>query len=177
MLITEKYRAQQAELHQRSDGYGSASNKYAYLVENASQKYGLTQVLDYGAGKGRLEKRLSNHFRVTNYEPADPRWCEPPEKHDLVACIDVLEHIEPDLIDNVLDDLKRVTGVVGVFTISTHKAGKFLDDGRNAHLIIQPKEWWMPKLRERFNVVDSGPVKKGFYVICESLSQGMVSRG
>ena len=83
-------------------------------------------------------------------------WIEaiaaPAAPSDLVACIDVLEHIEPDCLDAVLDDLARVTARVGVFTIATGPAAKTLPDGRNAHLIQEAPEWWMPKLFRRFKV-------------------------
>lgn len=67
-----------------------------------------------------------------------------------MACIDVLEHIEPDCLDAVLDDMRRCT-LNGIFlTIHCFPAGKTLPDGRNAHLIQQPTHWWLPKLCERW---------------------------
>ena len=54
----------------------------------------------------------------------------------------------------MLDDLKRVTARVGVYTIATGPAMKTLPDGRNAHLIQQGPEWWMPKLFARFRVLN-----------------------
>ena len=81
-----------------------------------------------------------------------------------VACIDVLEHIEPHLLDNVLDDLKRVTAGVGVFTVNTGPAKKVLPDGRNAHLIQQPARWWLPKILERFELVTFNRLPEGFWV-------------
>ena len=48
------------------------------------------------------------------YDPAFPEYGEP-RGADLVCCIDVLEHIEPDLLDNVLDDLARITLKHGFF--------------------------------------------------------------
>jgi hypothetical protein len=71
----------------------------------------------------------------------------------------VLEHIEPELLDNVLDDLKRCA-LKGVFlTINMRPAYKTLADGRNAHLIQKPIEWWLPKLMERWDIM--GVTKRG----------------
>ena len=67
-------------------------------------------------------------------------------------CTDVLEHIEPDRLDEVLDDLKRVTRKMGFFVVATRAADKTLPDGRNAHLIQQERDWWLPKLAARFDV-------------------------
>lgn len=67
-------------------------------------------------------------------------------------CGDVLEHIEPDCIDDVLDDIKRVTQKVAIFVVSTQESKKTLPDGRNAHLLIKPVSWWMERLERRFYV-------------------------
>ena len=68
-----------------------------------------------------------------HYEPSRPDWAATPQAAERVACIDVLEHIEPDLLDNVLDDLQRVTKRWGIFTVHTGLAKRILPDGRNAH--------------------------------------------
>ncbi|HEX2826593.1 MAG TPA: hypothetical protein VHP37_09630 [Burkholderiales bacterium] len=169
-LITEEYRRLQTELHRNPD-YGVASVEYAPIVGQLMQAMGTRELLDYGAGKGRLAHKLEEMydepFVIHHYEPAMPAWSAPPEPCELVACIDVLEHIEPDLIDNVLDDLKRVTRRVGIFTIDTMPAGKTLADGRNAHLIQQPASWWLPKLLERFELNHFTRVPRGFWVVVE----------
>ena len=54
---------------------------------------------------------------------------------------------------------------VGFFTIHTGKAGKTLSDGRNAHLIQQPAEWWLPKILERWTLQSFQARPKGFAVI------------
>lgn len=91
----------------------------------------------------------------------------PPQPCGFVACICALEHIEPPLLDNVLDDLKRVTADVGVFTVHTQPAVKVLPDGRNAHLIQQPPAWWLPKFLERFELANFNRVAMGFMVVVE----------
>jgi len=129
---------------------------------------GDSELLDYGAGKGRLGITLKQHIQrpltIHHYDPAIPEWASPPEPCGFVACIDVLEHIEPDLIDNVLDDLARVTAGVGVFTVHTGPAAKFLSDGRNAHLIQRPSSWWLPKLMDRFELVTFNRMPMGLWI-------------
>ena len=126
-------------------------------------------ILDYGAGKGRLGSTLTELFDepfiIHHYDPAVPEWSSPPQPCAFVACIDVLEHIEPDLIDNVLDDLKRVTAGVGFFTVHTGAALKILPDGRNAHLIQSPAAWWLPRFMERFELARFNRMPGGFCVI------------
>ncbi len=151
MLITDEYLAQQKSLHENPD-YGVASVHYAPMVSQILEKTGVRDLLDYGAGKGRLGQNLKVRHRVdvSHYDPAIPQWASPPEPADMVACIDVLEHIETDCLNDVLDDLQRVTRVVGFFSVHTGPAIKTLPDGRNAHLIQAPAEWWLPKIMQRF---------------------------
>jgi len=155
-LISEDYLRMQRQLHQNPD-YGVASVHYAPLVAQALDATGASEMLDYGAGKGRLGAALRQHIRrpltIHHYDPAIPEWSTPPTPCEFVACIDVLEHIEPELIDNVLDDLARVTAGVGLFTVQTGQAVKVLPDGRNAHLIQKPPAWWLPKIMERFELI------------------------
>lgn len=166
-LISDDYRRMQQELHRNPD-YGVASVGYAPLVAEIMQQVGAREVLDYGAGKGRLGQTLRQHIQgpltVHHYDPAIPEWSAPPAPCRFVACIDVLEHIEPHLLDNVLDDLKRVTAAVGVFTVHTGAAVKVLPDGRNAHLTQQPPEWWLPRIMARFDLVQFGRMSQGFFV-------------
>lgn len=172
-LISEEYRRMQQQLHENPD-YGIASVEYAPLVAEILEATGSTELLDYGAGKGRLGLSLREHVQrpltVHHYEPAMPQWSARPAPCGFVACIDVLEHIEPHLLDNVLDDLKRVTIGVGVFTVHTAAALKVLPDGRNAHLIQQPPGWWLPKFTERFELVTFNRMPMGFWVGVEPKS-------
>jgi hypothetical protein len=169
-LISEEYRRMQADLH-RNPEYGVASVEYAPMVAEVMQAVGTRELLDYGAGKGRLGQTLREMFEeafvIHHYEPAVPEWSAPPQPCRFVACIDVLEHIEPELIDNVLDDLKRVTAGVGFFSVDTNPAQKVLADGRNAHLIQKPASWWLPKLMERFELARFNRMPSGFCVVVE----------
>jgi hypothetical protein len=170
-LISDEYRLIQRQLHENPD-YGIASVHYAPLVAELLEVTGSTELLDYGAGKGRLGLSLREHVKrpltIHYYEPAMPQWSARPVPCGFVACIDVLEHIEPHLLDNVLDDLQRVTVGAGVFTVHTQPAVKVLPDGRNAHLIQQPPSWWLPKFMQRFELVTFNRMPMGFWVGVEA---------
>jgi len=88
-----------------------------------------------------------------------------PEPHDLVCCIDVLEHIEPECLEDVLDDLVRVTLKNLFVNVSTSLAIQILPDGRNAHLIVEPCRWWMEKLWDRFGLISLTIGTKGFQAL------------
>lgn len=150
MLLTPEYVQLNKELHAKG-AYGFKGHHYAARVAKLAVALGSRDILDYGCGARTLEKALN--IPIRNYDPCIEGLDETPEPADIVVCTDVLEHIEPDCLDNVLDDLKRVTRNTGFFTIDTRPARKFLSDGRNAHLIQQPAGWWFPKLYERWPLV------------------------
>jgi hypothetical protein len=152
--ITEEYRKMQQEMHQIPH-YGVASLEFAPLIAELIKQSGAQSISDYGAGKKNLLVGLNNAGINPIYKPYDPAFPEygTPQPADLVCCIDVLEHIEPELLDNVLADLASITHKVGFFTIHMTPAGKTLPDNRNAHLIQEQTSWWLPKICKYFDIV------------------------
>lgn len=154
MLISEEYRAQQEQMHTMYE-YGVASKKYAPLVTEIINRLEVGHVLDYGCGRHmNLSKSIKPNHKI-KYQGYDPGWPDlagAPVPADMVCCIDVLEHIEPECLDSVLDHLASLTEAVAFITVHTGPAGKVLPDGRNAHIIQEPMEWWLPKFSERFEL-------------------------
>lgn len=168
-LITEDYRAEQKRLHDVGN-YGTAALKWGKYVSALIDRLQVVSVLDYGCGSKRsllkvLESERDVFYR--GYDPAIPEFAGK-EPSDLVCCIDVLEHIEPHLLDNVLDDLAELSRPWAFLTIHTGPAAKILSDGRNAHLIQQPAEWWLPKLMQRWELHSFNRSENGFFVVCQS---------
>lgn len=167
LLISDEYAAMLEEEHRKGQ-WGHTAQQYVGFITNYADQLNETHMLDYGAGRGGLKMHLPEPYTVTEYEPGRPDTRQNNTPHNYVVCIDVLEHIEPELIDNVLDDLKRVTLKGGYFTVSTRPAGKKLKDGRNAHLIIKPFDWWKEKLQARFEIVDEqfiASAQRGFFFV------------
>jgi len=129
-------------------------------------------LLDYGCGSNlSLSKNLKTDrpFKLQCYDPMVDEYSDSPIPAQMVACIDVIEHIESEYLDDVLDHLEELTDEVLVISIHTGPAGRTLDDGRNAHLIQQPMGWWLPKFDERFDIQSVqrvNPVQ--FYIIAFS---------
>jgi hypothetical protein len=165
-IISDRYREFQQALHQNPN-YGVASIGFAPIVQTFIARLGAKSISDYGAGKQNLRKTLEAAGVQIDYRPYDPAFPEygAPQSADLVCCIDVLEHIEPEFLDNVLDDLARLTVRFGVFSIHTGPAMKHLADGRNAHLIQQPSSWWLLRLCQRFEVEHLQRTDGGFFVL------------
>jgi hypothetical protein len=169
LLISDEYRAMQKHLHD-STIYGVVGREFAPEVARIMAQVGAEELLDYGAGSRLSLKRGLDELGVKGYEyrpyePAVPEYAGEPAPSSFVCCIDVLEHIEPELLDNVLDDLKRVTRGVGFYTIHSGPANKTLPDGRNAHLIQEGPQWWLPKIMERWELQSFQRRKNGFAVL------------
>lgn len=166
--ISKDYLVQQKQLH-GNDRYGIASLSYAPLIIDILEVTGYRTVCDYGAGKCRLGAELKKKIKSLEYFPVDPAFPEygVATSAEFVACIDVLEHIEPEYLDSVIAELAKVTNNIGLFSVHTGPARKFLADGRNAHLIQQPASWWLNKLLPYFDIIQLTPVKRGFWVIVQ----------
>lgn len=162
-LITDTYRELNQRLHE-GGRFGRKGDRWAASVRKIARTHGLSDLLDYGCGQGALKKalptgrwRLFGGLEVREYDPAIAGKDAIPEAADLVVCTDVLEHIEPQLLDNVLTHLHSVTRRLLFAVVSTRPAKKVLEDGRNAHLIVQPDAWWRLEFARRFEIVDWQP--------------------
>lgn len=151
MMISENYRAQNAALHKENPHYGTSGQKNAAQVTALAMSLQTRDILDYGCGKSTLANSLP--FKIKQYDPAIPKYSALPEPADLVVCTDVLEHIEPEFLGDVLDHLQSLVKMRGFFVIATRPARKALPDGRNAHLIVEGARWWLNALWDKFNVL------------------------
>jgi hypothetical protein len=150
-LSTGIYRRQLHKLH-TSEKWGGDGKKHADTVIAFADELAAQTILDYGCGRGTLNKRINDPEylykprRIMEYDPGVEGKTTLPKPADLVVCTDVLEHVEPDKVDAVLQHLFCLTGKGAYLTIATREARHVLPDGRNAHLTIQPAEWWMNKV-------------------------------
>jgi hypothetical protein len=152
--ITKEYIEQNKILHKTNPIYGVSVLNHLDTIKRLYDVTNSKSLLDYGCGKGMLGKNLD--FPIWEYDPAIPGKETPPRCADLVVCIDVLEHVEPECLDAVIEDLARCVKQVGYFVVSTCPAIKTLPDGRNTHLIQQDKQWWVDRLSRYFYVPPEG---------------------
>lgn len=139
-MISEAYLQEQKKLHARPNGYGGSGHKWAQFVAEVIRHNGFKTVLDYGCGQGTLKKALG--LDISEYDPAVAGKDARPNPADLVICSDVLEHIEPEYLGDVMSELKYLTIDMGLLVIALRPSNKNLSDGRNAHLIIESESWW-----------------------------------
>lgn len=160
MIITEEYKALNTKLHQESDRYGTSGAKWRDYVRPLAD-WGRLAILDFGCGKQTLKKSLGPAYKVTGFDPCIPGLDAAPEPHPVVVCGDVLEHVEPELVENVLSEIRRVTQQRAFFVIALKPSSQTLADGRNAHLSLHPPDWWRERLTKAgFEIVDMKPAER-----------------
>ena len=168
-VISEEQRRLNRQLHKtsnnfgnRADGAGLGGNLDTAL--NRMHELGIcNSVIDYGTGKGllvrRLREKLPKSINVEGYDPAVDEWMKRPSKpSDILVCLDVLEHIEMNSIDAVLNDIRNLTTNFCYLVIDLQPAVKKLADGRNAHILLAPPEWWVSRIAQIFQCQASFPV-------------------
>jgi len=146
-LLTREYAKLLKKAHKKKN-FGTRSS-IPPMLERLIEQYQPTSILDFGCGKGLLVKSLKSKYPNTTVIGYDPAFNSSiPESVDMIISTDVLEHVEPDQIIATLHDLRTRARLVQYHLIACHKAVKILADGRNAHLIIEPPEWWEDIIRE-----------------------------
>jgi 6-hydroxymethylpterin diphosphokinase MptE-like protein/methyltransferase family protein len=155
LLLSETYREQNRRLHESRSDYGTSGDKWAAIILQAITEGDYKSILDYGSGKGRLAEALARSgHAVAEYDPAILGKDAPPEPAELVICGDVLEHIEPECLDEVIADLRRLAKRKLIVIIDMLPSDKLLPDGRNTHLIVEDAAWWGAKFSATFDVLD-----------------------
>jgi len=160
--LNKALHAQNEQFGNRSDGAGLAG-KLPVALKRMHELGACNSVLDYGTGKGRLVERLREELpraiKVNGYDPAVEAWEQKPNQAaDILTCLDVLEHIEITSIDAVLNDIKALTRHFCYLVIDLQPAVKTLADGRNAHILLAPMEWWVSRIAQIFPCQASFPV-------------------
>ena len=148
-LISEEYKKLNAALHEENKNYGTSGQHYVKDILGILQKLQTQDLLDYGCGKSTLANNLP--FTIKQYDPAMPKFAALPHPADVVVCTDVLEHIEPECIQDVIKHLSQLTKKICYLSVATRPAQKTLPDGRNAHLLIKPYSWWVGLLEQYFD--------------------------
>lgn len=157
--VIEQYRI----LHKDPDIFrGMTCLDYAGTIRKLCAESGAKTMLDYGSGKG-LQYKAPYEVQqwwgvdVRCYDPAVPGFEKKPrsgaETFDAVICVDVLEHLPIGQVQGVIEQLFTYARKFVFLTACTRAANRKLPDGRNAHLTVQPLEWWSGLIKDRRTVL------------------------
>ena len=135
---------------------GEALAEYKHNIFEIIKNNNVKTILDYGCGKAKFHSILFNNRKVpgspmgvniTSYDPAVAQFSNKPTgQYDLVLCIDVMEHVQEDKVDEVLKDIFSYGNKV-FLTITCYPAMQTLTNGKNAHYTVKEPDWWKEKLK------------------------------
>lgn len=162
-MITDEYKKMLKEIHAESP-FGKRRKLPRYLEMFIGQVKPKS-ILDFGCGKGRLIKTLQElypNIDVLGYDPGNPDYEKSIDdvKVDLLISSDVLEHVEPQFIDETLQYLSTKSKFI-YHLIALSPAKLILPDGRNAHLIQESPNWWKEKFLNLNYVIIKDEYKTG----------------
>lgn len=160
-LVSPAYRTQLTMKH-RAMRWGKSGASHAPEILAFASELGATSVLDYGAGCATLAASVPT-LKVFAYDPGTSAH-DLPKPADLVVSTDVLEHAEPDKIDNVLQHQYLLARKGAYFVIALSPARELLPDGRNAHLTLLAPATWLQKLEAVGWKVERWEQRKGLNV-------------
>lgn len=146
MRITAEYLDLNARAHEAMPDYGRNGSRWAGRVLELLGRSGSVTVLDYGCGKGSLASSLPG-VSVAEYDPAIPGKDADPQAADLVVCTDVLEHVEPECLQDVLDHLDRLARKALLVNVTLVTGRRRLPDGTPAHRLVRDADFWRSQLQ------------------------------
>lgn len=140
------------------------------FLERALWKSGDTLV-DLGCGPGRAGLELSKaglnvtllditkkavdseHFGALPFIEACLWEIDGPSSWDWLFCCDVLEHIPPEHVDKVLDNMQVMTAKGAFMNIALWQEHWGSKIGETLHLSIESPHWWAGKVEQRWPII------------------------
>lgn len=147
-LINDSYKLQLQDMHLNPKMFAAGTKKLK-VVSPFLKKYKPKSVIDFGCSHGALVEAIQAQFLidVSGYDPGVPKYeMLPTSTFDCLVSTDVLEHIEPEMLNETLKTINNMFTTSAFLLIASYPAKKCLPDGRNAHLIIESFDWWKDKL-------------------------------
>lgn len=134
------------------------------------------KIIDVGCGPGIYVKALRElGYEVDGIDP-DPRCPERQVsmfdvegKYDLAICLEVAEHIDESLADDVV---KKLTELAPTIIFTAAQPGQ----GGHGHINCQPKEYWERKFGKLNFVVDRELTERFIIAIQQGYHMGWLPR-
>ncbi len=169
------------KLHVREEWFDREDRKYSTLYRDRNYPIGPVmevvkafnylrdeKTVDLGCGRGALSeyfvdytgvdvsrwvvddcrRRLARTFHHSSLHDLE---CLRGQEFDLAICSDVMEHIPPDKVDDVLAEIACVKAKRFAFSIATHEAKWKDEQGENLHLSVWSALAWTELMRKHFS--------------------------
>ncbi len=145
-------------LHKQAHYGGKNHGKHA---RNKLISFNPQSVCDVGCGNGAFCKSLIGHIPYLlgidfASQPIGDSvaWCTahaakinlPTDGVEWCTSFDMLEHLVPEEVDDVLAELTRISSV-GLIVSICYRSSSITCKGEQLHMTVQPEEWWVAKLK------------------------------
>jgi len=156
-MISDEYKEQLRQTREGWEGWGSSAgrNGALALTQALEKRTQIVSVLDFGCGTGVMGEVVRLHQAngllrkdvvIHDYDPSVPgKDVIPTGQFDMIMSCDVMEHIEPESLDETLAWQRDHCKYTMFHHIDCNETRDRLPDGRDVHLIVQPPEWWQAK--------------------------------
>lgn len=137
---------------------------YEFLINNDIKSIG-----DFGSGRGNLIELILNHnssynlhsydlkkFHTFDVPFAEINLCDlkvktTDIKYDLITCLDVMEHLNKECVDNVLE-FYSMNSTYTILTIANHSD---IQNDVELHIIQENLDYWIPLIEKYFTVINN----------------------
>lgn len=144
-------RAKYRRIYER-ETYG-VGNHGSQAIPIIHQEIKPRNVLDVGCGSNAFCKLLRPlGIEAVGVDFASPLADVPAPAHDLpflggafdlLTAFDVLEHLLPEEVPEVMDEFARVARRAWLFSICCRDSTRRSPDGSTLHPTVRPKRWWV----------------------------------
>lgn len=163
MLASDQYKNQLYQKHSKDKdwGHGVSIRKLRYFKEFL-EKNECKTIIDYGCGNSNFKQFIEKdyNYKVIEYDLGIKGKDKLNIQADFTVCVDVLEHIELEYLDNVLNHIRNYTLKGAFFAICKVPSYGSFPDGTNLHKIIKNEDWWYLRTLEYFDLVKQTSVSK-----------------
>lgn len=148
-----------------SDKYFPSLKEFFSRGNHVSISKQTQKILDYS--KTALQESLTRELTILDY---DKNFMDGIEgKFDMVTCLNLMEHIEVECIENILKHIKEYSKYMVIIHISFEETKDMLSTGKLAHLHHKSGEWWREILNKYFMVAEGIWVGGGYATfICQN---------
>ena len=181
--LREKAKYQEIWTHDayRKDAPGES---FVYRAVKALHMYEGDTVIDYGCGTGRGAKRFQDFgMQVTGVDFAPNAleteipfiesclWDLPDIESDFAYCTDVMEHIPPEKVPDVIEGIAKRTSRGAFFNIATREDNLGRLIGRKLHMTVMTAEAWRQVLARYWDVEMTETEGEATFVCTEPLQE------
>lgn len=164
-MISQAYQDKITKYH-KTRLWGGAVEGKAFDIECTAKNNNCKSILDFGCGFGLLKQKIGHKFDVTEYDAGiEGKNKLPVGKFDMVVCCDVMEHVEPEFVDQTIDWIYYYSTKIIYVSICCAPSLETFDDGSNLHLTVKPPSFWLEHFERRgarlaYNGTDRGFLAK-----------------